>query len=69
LTPFCRAIPQGGSNKTVAATLSTFGDSTFFVGGAFAGTATFGTCAEDQETMTSNGDSEIFILRFDRTEG
>jgi hypothetical protein len=61
------AIPQGGSGNDIATTVAVNGDSTFFVGGSFSDTATFGTSSEDQETMTTNGDSEIFVLRFDRT--
>jgi hypothetical protein len=62
------AIDQGGPAPDVAATVAAYGDSTFFVGGSFAGETTFGTSSADQKTMTANGDSEIFVLRFDRTE-
>jgi hypothetical protein len=62
------AIDQGVPGSVEATTMAAYGDSTFFVGGTFDDTVTFGTSTADQETMTSNGDSEIFVLRFDRTE-
>jgi hypothetical protein len=62
-------IDQGGpSNNDAAMSVASYGDGTFFVGGSFGGTATFGTSPEDEKTMTSSGDSDIFVLRFDRTE-
>ncbi|MCK9462886.1 MAG: hypothetical protein M0R80_24955 [Proteobacteria bacterium] len=62
------AIEQGGpSGRDVASSVAAYGDSTFFVGGSFGDTVTFGTSSEDEKTMTSSGDSEIFVLRFDRT--
>jgi hypothetical protein len=63
------AIAQGGTSPIDdAMSVVAYGDSTFFVGGSFGSTVTFGTSSEDQKTMTANGDSDIFVLRFDRTE-
>jgi hypothetical protein len=64
------AIDQGGVGNVTdqPACVAAYGDSTFFVGGAFGSTVTFGTSSQDAKTMTANGDSDIFVLRFDRTE-
>ena len=61
------AIEQGGPAKDIAASVAAYSDSTFFVGGAISGESTFGTCSEDEKTMFANGNTEIFVLRFDRT--
>jgi hypothetical protein len=63
------AIDQDGADgANWVGSVAAYGDGTFFVGGSFGGEVTFGTCSEDWKTMTSSGDSEIFVLRFDRTE-
>jgi hypothetical protein len=62
------AMDQDATNEMDwVGSVAAWGDSTFFVGGAFKGEATFGTSAEDQKTMTSYEASDIFVLRFDRT--
>jgi hypothetical protein len=64
------AMDQNGSDDSMncSNSIAAYGDSTFYVGGGFGGEATFGTSAEDQKTMMSAGDSDLFLLRFDRID-
>ena len=63
------AIAQGGPSVCdKVMSVDALGDDTFFVAGVFGGTVAFGTSPEDEVVLTANGDSEIFALRFDRTE-
>jgi hypothetical protein len=61
--------PHGGCMMNDAVAVAAYGDSAFFVGGSFGDTVDFGTSSEDRVTMTASGDSDIFVLRFDRTGG